>query len=78
MLAMVAHPVILANGGSGGGEIRKIVVWGQSKQTVSEIPSEPWKASHGGMHLSSQLLRKVNRIEVQADPRHKKETVFEY
>jgi hypothetical protein len=30
------------------------------------------------MHLSSQLLRKVNRIEVQADPRHKKETVFEY
>jgi hypothetical protein len=26
MLAMVAHPVILANGGSGGGEIRKIVV----------------------------------------------------
>jgi hypothetical protein len=39
-------------------EIQRIIVWGQPKQKVQEIPSQTLKVGQSGMNLSPQICKK--------------------
>jgi hypothetical protein len=59
-------------------EMRRITIQGQPGQKVSENPSQPIKAGHGGGCLSSQLCRKHKIGECDSSsPMHKCGTLFE-